>query len=161
MGFLNKNSQRGLATVELAIALPFLILALSIMGEIGYLLYQQTSLNKTLETGALFTAKNTRQGTGLVKIEAQTIQSARNLIIYGNLNGVGDKIIDDIEPEDISIACAYGTEDGYCEQEDGISAITIQANVTYVPILGSLFHNVTGFTLFPLTLSATSIVTPI
>lgn len=161
MGLLAPKKQQGLALVEFAISLPFLILLLSIMGEIGYLLYQQTSLNKSLETGAVYAAKNTRLGTGLVKIDAQTIQDTRNLVIYGNLNGIGPKIIDSINNEDINLSCTFGTDDGFCEKDDGVSAITLQASVNYVPVLGSLFHNVTGFTLFPLTLSATSTVIPI
>ena len=161
MGLVNPKKQQGLAMVELAISLPFLILLLSIMGEMGYILQQQTALNKTLETGALYIGKQTRMGTGLVKIEAQTIQDVRNLIVYGNLAGSGDALVKNFQPEDISVSCTYGTENGFCKSEDGIVAITLQAEVDYIPVLGSLFHNVTGFTLFPLTLSATSTVVPI
>ncbi len=156
-----KSRQQGLASIELAISLPFLILMLVIMGELGYLMFQQTSLTKSIENGAMYAAKNTRLGTGLVKIEAQTIQDARNLVIYGSLAGTGNKIIESIEPEDISLSCSYGTKNGFCEKEQGIQTITIQANVNYDPVLGSLFHAVTGYALFPLTLSATSIVVPI
>jgi len=161
MGFVKLKQQKGLALVEFAIALPFLILLLSVMGEIGYLLYQQTSLNKSIENGAVYASKNTRLGTGLIKIDATTEQNAKNLIIYGNLAGTGDKLINNINIEDISLTCTYGTEDGYCEKDAGVTAITLQANVNYIPVMGSLFDNVTGFTLFPLSLSATSTVTPI
>ena len=166
MGFIQRNptlgkQEKGIAMLEFAIALPFLILLLAITGEIGYLLYQQSNLNKLIENGAIFAAKNTRLGSGLVKIDAQTLQETRNLVTYGNINGAGDKLIDSINPSDINLDCTYGTSDGFCEASDGISAITIKASVVYAPVLGSLFHNVTGFTLFPLTLSATSVVVPI
>lgn len=160
MGFLKQKQQKGLAVVEFAIALPFLILLLSVMGELGYLMFQQNQLSKSIESGAMYAARNARMGTGLVKIEATTIQNARNLVTFGNMAGTGDKIIDGMEPSDISLTCTYGTDDGFCEKEGGHAAITIQASVNYVPILGSLFHSVTNFTLFPLTLSATSTVVP-
>lgn len=161
MGFLNLKKQQGLAMVEFAVTLPFLLLLLGIMGEMGYIFYQQTVLNKALENGAIYAAKSTRSGIGLVKISAQTEQDIKNLVAYGNVAGSGTTLVNNISTDDISVNCTYGSQNGYCNTVNGVSSVSIQANVVYTPILGSLFNNVTGISLFPLTLSATNTVSPI
>ncbi|MDX1810989.1 MAG: TadE/TadG family type IV pilus assembly protein, partial [Gammaproteobacteria bacterium] len=94
------RKQRGVAMLEMAISLPLLILLLAVMGEIGNVMYQQSSLNKSIETGAIYASKTTRLGTGLVKINAQTLKNTQNLVLYGNISGTGKKIIDNLAAED-------------------------------------------------------------
>jgi len=154
----SKRVQSGLATVEFAVTLPFLLLVIAISGEIGYVMYQQTLLSKTIETGGRYISVNATSGTGLVDISAQDLLDTRNVILYGNKAGIGQPIISDLSPLNINVTCTYGTQNGHCVKNWNVTPITVQANFTYTPVLGDLFDNVTGFNLFPVPLSAITIV---
>lgn len=154
----NCNKQQGIATVEFAVVLPFLILMLAATADVGYLMYHQNILNKSVASGGRFISTHATDGSGLVNITAQKIQETRNMIVYGNIAGFGDPVISGFSPSDINITCSNGTRNGYCIQDAGLTPITLQATYTYSPVLGTLFDNVTGLNLFPLPMSATTIV---
>ena len=153
-----KQQQLGIATVEFAMVLPFLLLMLTAIGDVGYLMYQQNILNKSVSTGGRFVSSNSTAGTGLVNITADKIQDTRSMVLYGNIAGLGDPVLSDLELSDISVTCTNGTRNGYCIKNAGLTPITVQATYIYSPIFGTLFDNVTGLNLFPLPMSATIIV---
>ena len=153
-----QNNQKGLAIVEFAVVLPFLILVLTIAGDMGYLLYQQNILLKSIETGGRYISVNSTSGTGFVDITAQNTLNTQNIIIFGNIAGTGDSVIADLTPLNINVTCTYGTKDGHCIRNFGITPITVQATYDYVPVFGDLFDNVTGFNFFPYPLNAITIV---
>jgi len=157
----SKKQQEGVAIIEMVITLPLIILIFTISGEVGMLLNKQTTLSKTVETGARFLTTNTLLGTGLVKISAEKIQQTRNLILYGNLLGTGDILLTGMDATDINVQCTYGTKNSYCDKDNRLSPITVSATYDYTPMFGSLFNNVTGFNLFPIQLTATSVIEPI
>jgi len=152
------NKQDGIAMVEFAVVLPFLLLTMAIVGEMGFVMYQQNLLNKAVESGGLYVSVNSTTGAGFVDVSAQEIQNTRNMVVYGNTTGIGEPIIADLDPLEINVTCTYGTRNGYCIKNFNLTPITIQANYTYNPVLGEVFDNVTGFNFFPLPLSATTIV---
>jgi len=154
---LPKN-QKGLAIVEFAVVLPFLLLTLAIVGEIGYVMYQQNLLSKSVETGGRYVSVSSTSGSGFVDVSAQDIQNTRNMVVYGNIAGVGTPLIADLDPLEINVTCTYGTRNGHCIKNFNLTPITVQVNYTYNPVLGEVFDNVTGFNFFPLPMSAITIV---
>lgn len=156
----SKTKQRGLAMIEFAIVLPFLLLVLVSTGEVGYLMHQQISLSKSVATGGRYISTNVTTG-GRVRITAQTIQDTRNAIKFGNIAGVGTPVLQDLDILDINITCTNGTANGNCNSAQGLTPITIQVNYTYTPVLGEVFDSVTGFDVFPRPMSAINIVEPI
>jgi len=159
---LKMNKQRGLAIVEFAIVLPFLLVMTIMMAEIGFLMHQQISLSKSIQTGSQYLSVNATTGAGRVNITAQKIQDTRNTVLYGNSAGIGTPVIDDLALQDINITCTNGVvPNGYCATNNGLTPITLEVNYIYTPVLGELFDTVTGFNFFPYSLSAISIVEPI
>ncbi len=155
------HKQRGMAIIEFSIVLPFLLLMTIMMAEIGFLMHQQISLSKSIQTGSQYLSVNVTTGAGRVDITAQKIQDTRNTVLYGNTAGVGTPVIDDLALQDISITCTNGVLNGYCAKNNGLTPITLEVNYTYTPVLGELFDTVTGFNFFPYPLSAITIVEPI
>jgi len=158
MRILPRNKENGLAMVEFAVVLPFLLLTMAIVGEMGFVMYQQNILNKAVETGGRYVSVNSTSGTGFVDVSAQDIQNTRNMVVFGNAAGAGDPIIADLDPLEVDVTCTYGTRNGHCIKNFNLTPITVQANYTYNPVLGEVFDNVTGFNFFPLPLSAITIV---
>ncbi len=152
--------QRGIATVELAVSLPLLLLALTTMVEVGRVFYTYTTLTKAVETGSRYLAGITLIGTGRVQVTAQDIQDARNLIVFGNLTGNGDPVIIGLSPTAITVQCTYGTTNSYCTPDNGIAPITVAAVYWYSPVLGTLLNRLSGVDLFPLALNASTVMVP-
>jgi len=152
--------QRGIAMLEFAVVLPFLMLVLVATGEVGYLMHQQISLSKSVTAGGRYISTNVNYG-GRVRITAETIQNTRNTIKFGNIAGIGTPIIEDLDILKIDITCTNGTANGNCTSANDQAPITIQVNYTYTPVLGEVFDTVTGFDVFPRQMSAINIVEPI
>lgn len=75
-----KKVQRGVAIVEFALILPFLLLLTFITTEFGRAIWEYNTLAKSVRDGARYLATQP-QGT--------KITEARNLMVYGNLAGSG------------------------------------------------------------------------
>jgi Flp pilus assembly protein TadG len=75
-----KNTQRGVALIELALVLPFLLLLSSTVTEFGRALYEYDILTKAVRDAARYLSVQT-PGTHLTE--------ARNLVVYGNTAGTG------------------------------------------------------------------------
>ena len=76
---MNKR-QKGVALVEFALILPFLLLLSMITTEFGRAMYQYNTLTKSVRDAARYLSLQT-PGT--------KIPEARNLLVYGNLAGTG------------------------------------------------------------------------
>jgi len=132
------------------------------MAEVGFLMHQQISLSKAIQTGGQYISINATSGAGRVNIEAQKIQDTRNTVLYGNSAGLGTPVIDDLTLQDINIFCTNGLDPaGNCATNNRLTPITLQVNYIYTPVLGELFDTVTGFDIFPYPLSAITIVEPL
>jgi Flp pilus assembly protein TadG len=91
--FIRKNEQNGAVLVEFALLVPFLLLLLSGIAEIGYLYFHLDILNKSVQDGARYFAdpQRSRQNNRDNPINTSSssnstnITAARNLIIYGNI----------------------------------------------------------------------------
>ena len=153
-----QNNQKGIVIVEFAVVFPFLLLMLAIAGEMGFLLYQQNVLLKSVETGGRYISVNSRTGSGFVDITAQNTLNTQNIVIFGNIAGAGTPVIANLTPLNINVTCTYGTRNGHCNRSFGITPITVQANYNYNPVFGNLFDTVTGFNFFPYPLNAITIV---
>ncbi|HET7756476.1 MAG TPA: TadE/TadG family type IV pilus assembly protein, partial [Steroidobacteraceae bacterium] len=87
-------TQRGTATVELAIALPLLLLVMLTTAEVGRLLSQYNSLTKSVRGSCRYVAANAAPGTnGLVSISPALRAQAVNLAVFGNVGGTGTALL--------------------------------------------------------------------
>jgi Flp pilus assembly protein TadG len=77
-----KKTQKGVALVEFALILPFLLLLSILAVEFGRAIWQYNTLTKSVRDAARYLALQTPG-------DATAITRARNLMIYGNRSGTG------------------------------------------------------------------------
>lgn len=117
---------RGIASVELAIALPVLLLLLTATVEVGRLLSEYDTLTKSVRNAARYLAANALQGTtGVVSITPQVQSATANLVVTGNVNGTGASLLPGLVSADVAVTDLGG---GY---------VSVSASYTYQPILGA------------------------
>lgn len=118
---------RGIASVEFAITLPVLLLILMMIVEVGRLLAQYDTLTKSVRNGARYLAANSLLGTtGVVSITAAAQAATANLVVTGNVNGTGAKLLPGLAVANIAVANAGG---GY---------VSVSASYPYQPLLGAV-----------------------
>jgi Flp pilus assembly protein TadG len=72
--------QKGVALVEFALVLPFLLVLSIMTAEFGRAIWEYNTLTKSVRDGARYLA---------IQTPGTKITQARNLIVYGNLSGTG------------------------------------------------------------------------
>jgi Flp pilus assembly protein TadG len=77
-----KNGQKGVAIVEFALILPFLLLLSFFTIEFGRAIWEYNTLTKSVRDGARYLSTQ-QPGSAAAKT------TARNLIVYGNPAGTG------------------------------------------------------------------------
>jgi Flp pilus assembly protein TadG len=81
--------QRGLALVETAITLPFLLFVMLAASEITFAFVQHTTLTKAVRDGVRYAADEAIDGTLTFNLTAAIQNDTRRLVVYGNTAGVG------------------------------------------------------------------------
>jgi Flp pilus assembly protein TadG len=177
MGHLNKQRAmqrlslvkpiRGLAMVEFAISLPFLLLMFAGVGEFGIMFYTQTTLNTSVNDAARFLASDAIEGSGFIVITPQARTRAANLAVYGNIRGDGQPLINGFDTSMVTIDCAYGSTvvatGTQCTNSVAVSSVTpisVKAEIQYSPVFGQMLENLSGTNIdFLLNASAINAVT--
>lgn len=119
--------QRGLATVELAIALPVLLLLMFAVAEFGRLLQQYDTLNKAVRDGARYAASVSAQGsTGFVTITPTIQADVANLVATGTVNGTGAPLLPGLSANDVSVSPTGNN-----------LYVEVSVTYTYEPLLGA------------------------
>lgn len=84
-----KSTQRGVAILELAAMLPFLLVLTLFTTEFGRAIWEYNILTKSVRDGARYLSSQ----------QANTkITEARNLMVYGNLAGSGTALVFGLTP---------------------------------------------------------------
>ncbi|CAN5711679.1 hypothetical protein BH18ACI4_BH18ACI4_11550 [soil metagenome] len=89
------RNDRGLQLVELAIALPVMVLMFAAVAEFGRYFYEYTTLAKGSRVAVRYLA--TAQTNG------DDDPAAKNLVVYGNLAGTGTPIVNGLAPSNVEI----------------------------------------------------------
>lgn len=122
----HRRTCRGIATLEMAIALPVLLLIMMATVEIGRLLAQYDALTKSVRGAARYLASNALLGTtGVVSISPQVQTATANLAVTGNVNGTGGALLPGLVAANITVSNQGG---GY---------VAVSAAYTYRPLLGA------------------------
>ena len=124
--------QDGIAIVELAIALPVMVLMLLITAELSRVLYQYNTLTKLVRDGSRFAAAHTLDGSVLASPSNAELQQVKRLVVSGFPQG-GEALLDGLSEDDISVSVnaigTGGTRRQYVE---------VSAGYNYSPIFASL-----------------------
>lgn len=121
---------RGIATLEMAIALPVLLFLMMATVEIGRLLAQYDALTKSVRGAARYLASNALLGTtGVVNISPQVQSATANLAVTGNVNGTGRPLLPGLAVANITVS------------NQGAGYVAVSATYTYQPLLGARLPN--------------------
>jgi len=99
----SRSKQRGLAAVEIAIATPALLVMLLISAEFTRVFYEFNTLTKSVRDAARWAADDTYTA-GVFDLSAETILEAKNIAVYGKINGGGTPLLDGLTVGNITIA---------------------------------------------------------
>lgn len=120
------NRHQGVAMVEFAIILPFIILMVYSILEVSRLQLTSNTLAKSVRDGARYLASNAEIGdTGLVNITSAVEATTKNLVVYGLPNNTGTPTIEGISTDNVQVI----------DLGDNIH-VRVTATYNYTPILG-------------------------
>lgn len=140
--------QRGLAMVEAAITLPFLMFVMLAASEFTFAFVQHTTLTKAARDGARYVAEEAIDGSLTMNLTPALIDEARRLVVYGDRDqAAGTPLVENLSTNDVSVIDVGGNN------------IEVRINYAYSGILGSVLPAF-GFTsdislLFNMTASVT------
>lgn len=118
---------RGIASIELAIVLPVLLLLMMATVEVGRLLSQYDTLTKSVRNAARYLASNAALGTtGVVSITGVVQGATANLVVSGNVNGTGGALLPGLAAGNVTVANV------------GAGYVSVSATYTYQPLLGAV-----------------------
>jgi Flp pilus assembly protein TadG len=82
--------QRGLAAVEFVVTAPFVLLLLLACAEVGRAFVHYATLTYSVRDAVRFVSTNALNGTtGVVELSGTAISQAKNLAVYGSIDGTG------------------------------------------------------------------------
>ncbi|MGJ0484883.1 MAG: TadE/TadG family type IV pilus assembly protein [Methylomicrobium sp.] len=139
------RAQKGAALVEFAILIPFLLLLLGGVAEIGYLYFHLNILNKSVQDGARYFSDPLRARKGVadaaIDISSGTngtaLTQTKNLIIYGNTTGSGSSLLPNSTNN-------YNTSTWPQITSPEANHIQVTAKYNHTYILGNLLRNLCG-----------------
>lgn len=146
--FTSIRRQKGLALVETAIVLPFLMFVMLVATEFTNAFIQHTSLTKAVRDGARYVAEEAIDGTLTLNLSAQLIEETKRLVVYGNrVQTSGTPLVYGLTVNDVTVSDVGGNN------------IEVRVNHDYSGILGTVIPAF-GFgddisTLFSLSASVT------
>ncbi len=125
------RNQHGAEIVEFALMLPLLALLLTGGIEFGRAFYTYNILTKSVRNAARYLSAKDSALSSTGAVDATTITRTRNLVVYGNINGTGPKIISDLTTAQVDVpnpATPLGS--GFY--------VTVSANYPYSPLFGRM-----------------------
>ncbi len=124
------NKYNGLATIEMAVTLPILLLLMVSAAELGRVFYQYNTLTKATQGAVRHLADIATNGTtGLIQLGDSKVLQIKNLVVYANTAGAGDPLLIGLDIDDVSVS--------------SIDANHIQVNTSYT--YNSIFLSIPTF----------------
>jgi Flp pilus assembly protein TadG len=119
--------QRGLALVETAITLPFLLFVMLAASEFTHAFVQHTTITKAARDGARHVAEEAiKGGTGLIDLTSELRDDTRRLVVYGNKAGTGTPVVSGLTVSDVTVTDVGGNN------------LEVSVNYPYTGILGTV-----------------------
>ncbi len=118
--------QRGIALVETAITLPFLLFVMLAASEFTFAFVQHTTLTKAVRDGVRFAAEEAIDGTLTFDLTAAIQNDTRRLVVYGNTAGVGTPAAVGLTVGDVTVT------------DIGNNIVEVSLTYPYTGILGTV-----------------------
>lgn len=124
--FVIQQRQQGIAIVEFTIVLPFLLFLFLSLCEIGRAIYTYTEIEKVSRDSARYLSGEIIKGTsGNYALTTENIVYAKNLAVYGSINGGSNPVIDNLQASHVNISLV----DNY---------IKVEIAYPYQPVIGDI-----------------------
>jgi Flp pilus assembly protein TadG len=121
-----RGRQRGIVAVEMAITLPFLLLLMLSIAELGRVLFQSNMLTKATRDAARYLAAEAIVGgTDVIQIDAALESETKNLLMYGSTTAANTPILPHLSAGDITVS-----------SPDTVH-VSVVVNYTYRSMLGA------------------------
>ncbi len=105
-GIFGITRQRGIALVEMVIALPVVLLLMLMVAEFGRVFYQYSTLNKAVRDGARYVAGTAVFGsTGTVQLTSAVVNETKSLVTTGSVGGT-TSILPGLTAADVTLTTA-------------------------------------------------------
>lgn len=118
--------QRGLALVETAITLPFLLFVMLAASEFTNAFVTHTTLTKAVRGGARYVAEEAIDGSLTVNLTATLVNETARMVVFGNKAGAGAPVIPGLTVSNVTVSALAANN------------IRVTANFPYNGILGSV-----------------------
>jgi len=118
--------QRGLALVEAAITLPFLLFVMLAASEFTFAFVQHTTLTKAARDGVRYAAEEAIDGTLTMNLNAALRDETRRLTVYGNKAGTGTPLVNGLTVNDVTVSDVGGNN------------VEVSVTFPYTGILGTV-----------------------
>jgi Flp pilus assembly protein TadG len=126
---IKRLKQAGVAAIETVIVTPVLLLLLLGVSELGKAYMQQNTLNKSVRDAARQVSGFALLGTtGTVLVTADLVADARNLVVFGNVAGVGNPQLPAFAVNHVTVSDA------------GDNLVLVRADYPYIPIFGPILQ---------------------
>ena len=100
------HRQRGIAIVEMVIALPVILLLMLLVAEFGRVFYQYSTLNKAVRDGARYVAGTAVFGsTGTVQFTSAIVNETKSVVTTGSVGGT-TSILPGLTAADVTLTTA-------------------------------------------------------
>jgi len=129
----SSSFQRGAVLVEMVLVTPILLAMMLLTAEITRAFIDHNTLTKAVRNGARHVAANALQGTtGVIAVGGTLASDTRNLVVYGNIAGVGAPVLAGLSAADITVT------------DIGANNIRVTAAHTISGILGPVLRSFSG-----------------
>jgi hypothetical protein len=113
--------------IEMVAVTPLLLLLLLGVSELGKALVQYNTLNKSVREAAREVSRYALLGTtGNMSLTPELIAEGKNLVVYGNVAGLGQPRLPELSASHVSVTDA------------GNNLVLIRASYPYKPIFGAI-----------------------
>ena len=117
--------------IEMVAVTPLLLLLLVAIGELGNAFLQYNMLNKSVREAAREVVRTALLGTtGNISLTDVLQAEGRNLVVYGNVAGLGQPRLPGLSIDHVIVTPAPA----------GDNLVLIQANYPYSPLLGPVLQ---------------------
>ncbi len=129
----SKGAEQGGALLDLVKILPLIILLFVVTAELGRAVLDIHSLGKAQRNAARFLAAHTMAGQAQGVVDRVTepqayAWQARNLLVFGNTAGRGNRLLQGLSPDDVEISAPSG------------DSVQLQVQLQYQPKVLELLH---------------------
>ncbi|EKO3454805.1 pilus assembly protein [Vibrio fluvialis] len=142
MKSLSIRKSSGIAAVEFLITLPLLLLIFSGIVEFGNAFLRYNTLSKAVQNGVRISVVDVYGSSNSAEVSDDTL--IKNVVVYGNKEGTGTKILATLSVDDVTVTRETATDSN---GNSYIQYVTVTAVYSYDPLLNYLTDVLTGMKL--------------